>query len=87
MRFSLLPSLLFSSSFFSFSFFSKEVHDVCHNLGASYDKLIQVLLVRTIQLGNTAKNKMMAAPSTTSINSNCPPETSALSPNAGLALI
>ena len=51
----------------------KEVHDLCHCLRTSYDKLKQVLLVRTIQLaGNSnSKSKMMeAATSSTSINSN-----------------
>ena len=33
--------------------FQTEVHDVCHCLRTSYDKLSQVLLVRTIQLPNS----------------------------------
>ena len=39
-----------------------EVHDACHCLRTSYDKLIQVLLVRTIQWPSTASEA--ASPST-----------------------
>ena len=75
---------------FSFCLLSKEVHDVCHCLRTSYDKLSQVLLVRTIQLGTAGaatKNKLMAAASsTTSINSSCNPDATAYSPSAGLEI-
>ena len=44
-----LPALMQTNNLF----LQTEVHDVCHCLRTSYDKLSQVLLVRTIQLPNS----------------------------------
>ena len=72
-----LPSFL-SSIFYFVLFFSlfEDVHDVCHCLRTSYDKLSQVLLVRTIQLPSTTSATLRGpklattTASSTSINSN-----------------